>query len=76
MKNLKPHFAVLLIAFFMLSIGFTSCTVHEHHRKVVVVKEKRMPPGHAKKVYGDKSAKRYAPGQQKKNKKSKVIIIN
>jgi hypothetical protein len=27
---------------------------------------KGMPPGQAKKVYGDKSAKAYAPGQQKK----------
>lgn len=25
-----------------------------------------MPPGQAKKVYGDQSAKAYAPGQQKK----------
>ena len=34
-----------------------------------------LPPGKAKKVYGDKSAKRYAPGQKKKKqqkgKKSK-----
>ncbi|WP_293915049.1 MULTISPECIES: quinol oxidase subunit 4 [unclassified Sphingobacterium] len=26
-----------------------------------------MPPGQAKKVYGKKSAKEFAPGQQKKN---------
>lgn len=31
--------------------------------------EKWMPPGHAKKIYGEKSAKRFAPGQQKKEYK-------
>lgn len=30
-----------------------------------------LPPGKAKKVYGDKSAKRHAPGQKKKHKKGK-----
>ncbi|WP_207514475.1 hypothetical protein [Longitalea luteola] len=29
----------------------------------------RLPPGQAKKVNGDKSAKAYAPGQQKKKHK-------
>jgi len=28
-----------------------------------------LPPGKAKKVYGDKSAKRHAPGQKKKKYK-------
>lgn len=28
---------------------------------------RNLPPGQAKKVYGDKSAKKYAPGQRKKN---------
>jgi len=28
-----------------------------------------MPPGKAKKIYGDKSAKRHAPGQKKKKYK-------
>lgn len=27
----------------------------------------RLPPGQAKKINGDKSAKKYAPGQQKKH---------
>lgn len=38
-----------------------------------------MPPGQAKKIYGDKSARRYAPGQQKKyrypNRHYPLIII-
>lgn len=52
------------------AISLSSCT-----RKVVVYKGNprphrttvyHMPPGHAKKVYGTKSAKPFAPGQRKK----------
>lgn len=32
-------------------------------------KHKHLPPGQHKKVHGDKSAKKYAPGQQKKKHK-------
>lgn len=50
----------------MLVFGFNNCTVkHTHHHKTVVVKKKRIPPGHAKKMHGDKSAKRHAPGHNK-----------
>jgi hypothetical protein len=41
------------------------------YRKVVIVKNPppahRLPPGQAKKINGDKSARAYAPGQQKKH---------
>lgn len=41
------------------------------YRKVVVVKHRpaahRLPPGQAKKINGDKSARAYAPGHQKKH---------
>jgi hypothetical protein len=41
------------------------------HRKVVVVRgapaAHRLPPGQTKKITGAKSAKAYAPGQQKKH---------
>jgi hypothetical protein len=33
-----------------------------------VYKGGHLPPGQAKKLYGDKSAKKYAPGQRKKRK--------
>ncbi|THU41061.1 hypothetical protein FAM09_02800 [Niastella caeni] len=50
----------------MIVIFGSSC-----HRKVVVVKSTpkthRLPPGQAKKITGSKSAKAYAPGQQKKH---------
>lgn len=44
-------------------IGFNSCHVHHTHR---TAKSKPLPPGHAKKVTGSKSAKPYAPGQRKR----------
>jgi len=33
---------------------------------VVITNGNNLPPGQAKKVYGEKSAKRFAPGQRKK----------
>ena len=50
----------LLIMLFSLSLVISACTtVHVHHGK-------RIPPGQAKKMTGEKSAKNYAPGKQKK----------
>lgn len=57
---MKKHLSLLLIAIFVL-VGLNSC--YTSNRRA------HLPPGQAKKVYGGKSAKRYAPGQQ--NKKSK-----
>lgn len=54
-KALKLSVFALLLAF-----GLSSCT-----RNIYVVK--KMPPGHAKKITGSKSAKPYAPGQRKKH---------
>jgi hypothetical protein len=48
---MKKAIALLLIT----GILFASCA------------PKHVPPGQAKKVTGSKSAKPYAPGQQKKN---------
>ena len=36
-------------------------------RPVIVSNDNNLPPGHAKKIYGEKSAKRFAPGQRKKS---------
>jgi hypothetical protein len=33
-----------------------------------------LPPGQAKKIYGDKSAKKYAPGQRKKQRYPLIIM--
>jgi len=44
------------------SLAFmSSCVSYSHGRG-----NKGMPPGKAKKIYGTKSAKPFAPGQQKK----------
>ncbi|WP_216657787.1 hypothetical protein [Sphingobacterium shayense] len=49
----------------ILVIGMSACSSYgSYHR------HGRIPPGKAKKIYGDKSAKRYAPGQQKKRWKN------
>jgi len=49
----------LFIAVFALSVA--SCSVHTSSSG-----SGKVPPGQAKKMSGSKSAKAYAPGQQKK----------
>ncbi|MEO6173739.1 MAG: hypothetical protein ABIP27_01185 [Flavobacterium circumlabens] len=57
-----------MIKILMLSaiFSFASCSVssgtHSHNSSGKV---KSVPPGQAKKMNGDKSAKKYAPGQNK-----------
>jgi hypothetical protein len=48
---------LLLFAFLIIS----SCSIHTTSSG-----PKKIPPGQAKKINGSKSAKAYAPGQQKK----------
>jgi hypothetical protein len=55
MKTLRAY-SFLLIALLIVLSGCSYRIVHV----------KQMPPGHAKKVYGSKSAKHHAPGQKKK----------
>jgi len=51
---------IILLSVFFGVLVFSSCTHHHHY------KTKRIPPGHAKKITGSKSAKPYAPGQRNK----------
>ena len=51
-------------------LGFTPCRfffrLYFYTRTTQpTYKAKKLPPGQAKKIYGGKSAKRYAPGQNK-----------
>lgn len=65
--KLKIFIVILLLAF--VTPAFTSCS-----SKTVIIhskKSKPLPPGQAKKVTGEKSAKKHAPGQQKKKKGKK-----
>lgn len=55
----------LLILFVLsLCLSTTSCIVTRHHAKGPHKKE--IPPGHAKKLHGKKSAKFEAPGHHKR----------
>ncbi|UUF12414.1 MULTISPECIES: hypothetical protein [Flavobacterium] len=46
----------------LLSLVITSCSVSSSSSR-----SGKIPPGQAKKISGSKSAKAYAPGQQKKH---------
>lgn len=67
---------LLMALLFALGIGLTSCVTHrhapprhhhhydryDHHHHH---KGKKVPPGHAKKMTGNQSARDYAPGHRK-----------
>ncbi|MGX5819920.1 hypothetical protein ACWKWU_17115 [Chitinophaga lutea] len=50
----------VLLSMLALAITLGSCRVYHDSSG------NRIPPGQAKKIYGTKSAKPFAPGQQKK----------
>ncbi|KAF2338985.1 MULTISPECIES: hypothetical protein [Flavobacterium] len=62
-KFTKIAVIVLVLVFLVLSV--ISCSTHTHTH-THTTSGKKIPPGQAKKMNGDKSAKAYAPGQQKK----------
>ena len=55
---MKKYLLLFLVVLFM----FSSCA------SIHTTRQDPLPPGQAKKVHGDQSAKDYAPGQQNKNK--------
>lgn len=69
----KKHLLLLLVLSVFLLFG-TSCMVYQphHHPRGHALFSKpsgKVPPGQMKKMTGAKSAKHYAPGQQKKHKR-------
>lgn len=54
--------AVIIMVILFVVISVISCSVHTHSHS-----SGKVPPGQAKKMSGSKSAKAYAPGQQKKH---------
>lgn len=57
------------IPFLIIALTFSACskkTVVLQPKSGTTTKSGSLPPGQAKKVSGSKSAKEYAPGQQKK----------
>ncbi|MES2864354.1 MAG: hypothetical protein V4666_09575 [Bacteroidota bacterium] len=57
-KNLLIRLLIITVFVSTLS-ALGSCSVQVNRRTTVVRKSKPLPPGHAKKIYGDKSAKNY-----------------
>ncbi|UCE69676.1 MAG: quinol oxidase subunit 4 [Flavobacteriaceae bacterium] len=57
MKIMKKYLLFSALLFAMGSCATIHTTQHDP-----------LPPGQAKKVHGDQSAREYAPGQQNKNK--------
>jgi hypothetical protein len=70
MKTKKNLLIILLFGVFLLT--GTGCHViyPQHHTKSTVHTNGKgeIPPGQQKKMTGEKSAKQYAPGQEKKHK--------
>jgi hypothetical protein len=72
MKPTKQLLILLLFSVFLI-VG-SGCTIikPQHRASGVVIhssRSGRIPPGQMKKLTGAKSAKHYAPGQQKKHKR-------
>lgn len=61
-KVMKTKLLIVLLSM-LVCLGGTSCVVHRHAPKPPHKKE--IPPGHAKKIRGKKSAKFDAPGHHK-----------
>ncbi|GAA3731376.1 hypothetical protein GCM10022422_11950 [Flavobacterium ginsengisoli] len=57
--------AVVALVLLFLVLSIISCSTHTQ-TYTPAPSGKKIPPGQAKKMNGDKSAKAYAPGQQKK----------
>lgn len=66
MKTIKYSRLTTTILVAVFTISLSNCAVRlgtNSHQSSY--KTKRIPPGQAKKINGDKSAKRYAPGHNK-----------
>jgi hypothetical protein len=78
MKTIRVFYVIIVAA---MAVSLISCRSSKSKDGSVVISgkrptsahssAKRLPPGQAKKLNGDKSAKAYAPGQQKKKAKKK-----
>lgn len=50
---------ILITVFVSTFCSLASCSIQVNRKTTVVRKSKPLPPGQAKKIYGDKSAKNY-----------------
>lgn len=67
-KSKYTRAAVIIMVILFVAISVLSCSTHVHSSpsNISNSSNKKIPPGQAKKMSGSKSAKAYAPGQQKK----------
>ncbi|MFV8368935.1 hypothetical protein [Flavobacterium sp. LB2R40] len=64
MRTFKnSRFAVSLMVI-LFAVSLSNCSIRTGTSRSTY-NAKKLPPGQAKKIYGGKSAKRYAPGQNK-----------
>lgn len=64
MKKIQNSRYIVIILIAVFSISLSNCSVGIGTRSRTS-SAKSIPPGQAKKITGEKSAKRYAPGQNK-----------
>ena len=64
MKKFKNSRLLTIILIALFTVSLSNCAFRIRSNRASV-KHKPLPPGQAKKINGDKSAKRYAPGHNK-----------
>ena len=64
MKKIKLSRFGMTILVILFAFSISNCRVQMGTHQSSY-KAKKLPPGQAKKINGDKSAKKYAPGQNK-----------
>lgn len=64
MRTFKNSRFTVSIMVFLFAISFSNCSIQTRNSRSTY-KAKKLPPGQAKKIFGGKSAKRYAPGQNR-----------
>jgi hypothetical protein len=75
-KIITSAVALFALAFVLTSCSSSKTTTKKYPaEKTTTPNSTNLPPGQAKKVYGTKSAKVFAPGQQKKQGKYYPLII-
>ncbi|UQD55445.1 hypothetical protein [Flavobacterium sp. K5-23] len=64
MRTFKNSRFALTVMAMLFAFSISNCSIHTRTSRSTY-KAKKLPPGQAKKIYGGKSAKRYAPGHNK-----------
>jgi len=66
--EIKMKHTLLLVLSVVIAVSMSAC-YSTHHGHSHGRGPKKMPPGQAKKYYGEQSARDFAPGQQKKKQR-------